>query len=517
MAELRVGRYCLLEQIPSSTAATALVGSAQLWRGRDEVLDRDVAIRVVDADDPRVPAFLAAARAAALVEDRRLLRVLDVLELTTLDDPQVGDPQVGDRQVSIVVSEWATGTTVDALLDPEHQSALSISQAAAITADVAQAIAAGLASDTCHGRLRPTSVIVTDIGEVRVRGLAVDAALFGPLGSGDALEGGRAWRAADVDGLGSLLALLTTGRWPGPPLPGLAETPTARGHVLLPSNLRADIPRAIDELVARSVRRAERPRGTTELTDAIAFAQALGVARDHLTSASTSAPVDERRRNISSRRLVTAAAAVGIAFVIGLLGWQLATGGEPAWQAATSDSVSDDVLRTEASAVPVESLSGVERVLPVTEARSYDPFGDDNGDGRPDRRRGQENEEAAPFVADGDETTAWESERYSDATAGGKSGVGVILDLGSPQPVRAAQLRFTETGAPVEIRVADEVLRDPQLWSLVAKAPAGDAQITLRSPRPITGRYVLLWFPELPQVPGSSSYQVSLGEARIIG
>ena len=508
MAERRLGRYLLGERVASTTAGALADGTA-LWRGLDTVLEREVAIRVVDADDARVPAFLAAARAAAMTEDRRLLRVLDVLELADLDG----------QRVSAVVSEWAPGPTL-AVLARDGGLPLRSDAAGACAADIARAVAAGLASDLPHGRLRPSSVIIDAAGEVRVRGMAVDAALFGPLGATDpSLGAGRAGMAADVDGTGSLLYLLATGTWPGEPAGDVPLAPRGRDRVLPPSHVRADVPRAIDDITARSVRSIDRPRGMAELPDVAALSQALGIARDHVTPVAHAAPLAGRSRGTTAGRLAVAGVGVVIALVIGVVGWQFAAGAAAPWVTGSNvEGRTDEILTAPTQPVPEAPLTGVDRVLPIDAVRSFDPFGDDDSNGKPDRRRGIENEEAAPNAIDGDETTAWTSETYGSADASGKGGVGIILDLGGEQPVRAVDLRFTEAGSAVEVRIADEILRDPALWSLLAKAPAGEPAITLRAPRPLTGRYVLLWFPELPLIPGrSSTYEVSLAEARVLG
>ena len=76
----QLGRYQLHDLV---TQDPGLEGHADvfLWRGYDEILDRSVAVRILDADDPRCAAVLGAAQAAARVDDRRLLRVLDVISL----------------------------------------------------------------------------------------------------------------------------------------------------------------------------------------------------------------------------------------------------------------------------------------------------------------------------------------------------------------------------------------------------------------------------------------------------
>ena len=501
---MHLGRYLLGAQIVSTTAPTETITGMTLYRGHDTVLDREVSVRILDRDDLRVPAFLAAARAAALIEDRRLVRILDILD----------DTEVDGRRVCAVVSEWAQGRTLAEIGDePMRASAATV-----VIADVARAIAAGLDVNVSHGRLRPTSVMLSDAGEVRVRGLAVDAALMGPL---EAAVDARARRLADVDSLGSLLYLLTTGSWSGPSLPGTVAAPCGGRdeRVLLPSDVRAGMPKAVDDLISRSVRRAERSRGLTPITDAAQFAQALGIARDHVAPVPHAQPRGRRMRGTPIGRIASIAVASLVVVALGFAGWRMVSGSSGGIADANEASTGNgsEILTSEVSAAPVVS-GGPEQGLTVNSVRSFDPKGDDNRNNKADGKKGRENEEAAPLVADGDETTAWTSDEYSSADADGKLGVGLILDLGDNASVRAAELRFTQVGASVEVRIADEIIRDPQLWTLLAQAPAGGPKITLRAPRAVTGRYVLLWFPELPLIPGSSSrYQVSLGEVRILG
>ena len=100
----RIDRYVLLDLISVHTPVEQFEGYRQfpteLWRGHDEILDRPVSIRLIRKDDARVNRVLGAARAAALVDDRRLLRVLDVLDSPGID---------GSPARTAVVSEWAEG------------------------------------------------------------------------------------------------------------------------------------------------------------------------------------------------------------------------------------------------------------------------------------------------------------------------------------------------------------------------------------------------------------------------
>lgn len=490
-----LGRYELLDEIASShdTPGTAF------YLGHDHILERSVTIRLLVEDDPRAATFLGAARAAALVEDRRLLRILDILTVPASEQRSA---------VVAVVSEWARGSTLAELLRAREGHSLPIDEAVAVIDDVAYAISAGLDANVLHGHLRPSSVIITDAGDVRVRGLAVDAALFaGPMTAEHRDH-------SDVDALGALLYLMVTGTWPGDePIDGLPSSSRVNGQLLPPSHVRADVPSVIDEAVARSVHDAPRPRGQRNVTDARAFAAMLAVARDRVSSDG-----DHVERHVDANslpgRLVFTLGGFAVALVIGVLGVVLLrlgalSGGQTV--AETTDSVLTSPV---VSAVEDE---GIERTHSIASVRSFDPFGDDNGDDKADGRKGRENEDSVGLVADAMADTGWTSARYRSGDFDGKPGVGVILDLGTSQPVREVELVFDQVGAPVEVRVADRVYRDPGTWNLLAKAAAGDSDIVVRSARPLVGRYVLLWFPQAPATTGWNRYEIALNEVSVRG
>ena len=97
----KFNRYTLLEVVSEHETTVEGEFVVQLWRGRDEILDRNVAIRLVRTEDRRVAKVLGAAQAAAMVDDRRILRVLDILDIgNTLEDPAY----------TAIISEWCTGT-----------------------------------------------------------------------------------------------------------------------------------------------------------------------------------------------------------------------------------------------------------------------------------------------------------------------------------------------------------------------------------------------------------------------
>lgn len=505
--DARLGRYRLLELISERA------GGVALWQAFDEMLDRPVAIRVVPLTHPRADAVLAAAQRAALVDDRRLLRVLDLIEVPTRDARPGGHG---------VVSEWATGRDVGELLAARHGTPLGPPEALDLVADVARAVAAGAGQGIGHGRLRPSSVFVTDAGEVRVRGLAVDAAVFG---RGELSDGTPAptIAEADVDGLGCLTYLLTTGYWPGGATPGLPEAPRSPGGVLPPTQVRAAVPGGLDDLVGRSVAAAALPRGAERLETAAGFASAAGATLDHVAPVVTTTlrPVqvgpDTAGRRVMrvGRRIIAVALAAVLVTGIGWVGWQLLSAARPDQTAA--DQALAEILVF--PAVPVDELevTGIDQPFPIAALRSYDPYGDDDANDKPDRRKGLENDDLAITVNDADPDTAWLTSVYDTADLDGKGGVGLILDLGREQQVQQVSANLVGKGTGVDVRVSDAIQRDPALWTPLGSAFAPSDRIDVRAPRPVAGRYVLLWFTQLPPIEGASDFQGGVRSVVVTG
>jgi len=474
MKGLFIGRYELLELLEPGVDDRA-IGT---WRAHDSVLDRLVSLRLLEAGDPRAAAFLGSAQAAARVEDRRLVRVLDIFQ-TSYDG----------RDYVAVISEWATGRSLVELI---ADGPLKADEAIELITEVALAVSAGLATKVNHGRLRPTSVFVTDAGEVRVRGLAVDAALWGVLDSEVSKE------AADVDGCGSLLYLLLTGTWPGPPLDNIEPAPRAGRHALAPSRVRASAPRSLDDVVARSVHSVQRPRGVMNVTDIHGFVSILGNARGQVTPIAPGSTEVKHQRRIW-QPVVAVLAAIVLVIFLGFVGLKLLSFGG---STTSQESVTVDTAILTESIAPTTTQAPTGQIWPITAARSYDPFGDDNGDGRPDKRKGRENDANVVDAVDGNPKSGWRTEKYGTADLDEKGGVGIVFDLGEPRPIQSALLSFDGTGSSAQIRVSNDIQPDPALWSSMATVEGAGELIEIRSPRPVTGRYVLVWFTKLPASEG---------------
>lgn len=208
-------RYRLIDLLVES-------GSGRFWRAHDRVLERHVALHVLDAEDERAAGLLEAARQSATVPDRRLLRVLDA-------------DRVGG--LCYVVNEWGSGSSLDIMLATD--GVLAPRRAAWLVSEVAASVAAGHEAGVAHGRLVPENVLVDRTGSIRVIGFCVDAALHG-------LPAGRV--STDVADLGGLLYSALTGRWPGVSRSEVPAAPHEHGRVLRPRQVRAGIPRPLDML-----------------------------------------------------------------------------------------------------------------------------------------------------------------------------------------------------------------------------------------------------------------------------
>src|SRR5699024_5754907 len=190
---------------------------------------------------------LDAARRAALVDDPRLERVLDV---------------GAHEGHAFVVADVATGPSLAALA---AGAPLAPEQARAVVGEAASALEAARRRGVHHLVLRPGSVHLTADGQVRLSGLGVAAAYLGveldPLAAAQ----------EDTLGLVRLLYLALTGTWPaadtGPGLPPESTAaPVVAGRPVAPSSLAAGVPTDLDALCTRTLGpRNEGPRTPSEL------------------------------------------------------------------------------------------------------------------------------------------------------------------------------------------------------------------------------------------------------------
>ena len=233
--DVLAGRYRLADLLSESDRG-------RFWLAHDSVLGRAVAVHVLEAGDPRASALMKAARTSASIADRRLLRVLDA------------ETREG---ISYVVNEWGRGTSLDILL--ARSGPVSPRRAAWITSQVASTMARAHALGHTHGRLNPENILIDEAGAVRIIGFAVEAALYGqPAGT----------VADDDTDLAAILGACLTGTWSGRTASALPPTPSAGGHPMRPRQVRAGVPRALDDLCAAALNPDSRGRHEGPVVDA---------------------------------------------------------------------------------------------------------------------------------------------------------------------------------------------------------------------------------------------------------
>jgi hypothetical protein len=146
-----------------------------------------------------------------------------------------------------------------------------------------------------------------------------------------------------------------------------------------------------------------------------------------------------------------------------------------------------------------QAQAGAHAMTPVSAAA----FGVHGGLGRGD------DPQDAHLAIDGLRGTAWHTDWYTTPRFGNLyGGTGLIVDMGRPVTVTAIRVTL---GAAAGTRFAVRVGSQPVLADMprVARSsgPGGVVRLTLA--RPVTGRYVLVWFTMLPQN-ATGNYQAAI-------
>lgn len=281
---LIAGRYELGRRIADG-------GMASVWEARDAVLDRTVAVKVVDLGgaDPTLGERLQREAVAAAA-------------LSHPDVVTVHDAGVQDRTAYVVMA-LVPGRDLGRVVAEEGP--LPVAEAARIGARVAGALAAAHAAGIVHRDVKPGNVMVdgdrvtvVDFGIASMEGAAAGLTAAGTVvGTAHTMApeqaSGRATSpATDVYSLGCLLTTLLTG---APPFE--AETPLAvlQRHVSdPPQGLRArrpDVPAALEATVLAMLAKdpAARP-SATDVRDALAAVAGPGTP-GHAAPTTPTAPL----------------------------------------------------------------------------------------------------------------------------------------------------------------------------------------------------------------------------------
>ncbi len=226
------------------------------WRASDHTLEREVVLVCFAADSSVAAAALDAARRAAGLEDPRLVRVLDV---------------GSDQGVGFIVEEPLTGAQpMSHLL---QSGGLPAREVRRLVGETASALERARHRGLHHLALTPSAVLRMPGGEVKIRGLATEAALLDTDPSSDE-EAAR----DDAAGLVRLTYAGLTGRWPASPdaaaptaaMVGLEAAPTIVGGVAAPSEITVGVPNDLDQICRMALNDGRGPTSPGDLASQIA-------------------------------------------------------------------------------------------------------------------------------------------------------------------------------------------------------------------------------------------------------
>ena len=248
-------------------------GMGEVYRARDSRLGREVAIKVLPArvaDDAVVQArFECEARAVATLSHPGIVTIYEFARMPALQ---------------LVVMELLRGETLRQRLERER---VPWADAVALTAQMADALAAAHAEGIVHRDLKPENTFLTRSGAVKILdfglatgrrltvagratdavttgvGVTIEGGFAGTLGycAPEQLRGEPADARADLFALGCILYELITGRraFTGATPADVAASVLAREPAPLAA-LGADVPADLDALVFRCLRKAPEDR-----------------------------------------------------------------------------------------------------------------------------------------------------------------------------------------------------------------------------------------------------------------
>jgi serine/threonine-protein kinase len=251
-------------------------GMAQVYRGRDRLLDRDVAIKILRPQYAASPEFLdrfrREARIAASLTHPNLVNVFDVGE----DGPR-----------HYIVMELLPGRT---LKDLVARGALSLDDAVELTRQVAQGMSFAHRRGLVHRDLKPQNVLITEDGHAKVAdfGLAqaaetahltVPGTVWGTVQyiSPEQAQGLVADARSDVYALGAIFYELLTGKVP---YDGATPPAIMVKHVYDPPPVLRDVKPSLPAAAERVVERAMAKVPDERFQSMDEFARTLADLRD---------------------------------------------------------------------------------------------------------------------------------------------------------------------------------------------------------------------------------------------
>lgn len=481
------GRYVLEAEISKG-------GMATVWRARDDVLARPVAVKILhphlSEDDAFLERFRREALAAARLTHPYIVSIYDTGT----------HPRAGDADLHYIVMELCGGGTLAEVL--AENRFLPPQRVASIGRTVCDALGYAHGQGIVHRDVKPANVLIADDGMLKVADFGIAKAAFSKsditttgsiLGtvtylSPEQSRGEEPDPRSDLYGLGIMLYELLVGR---PPFVAETQIATAMMHVNeAPPPVRSikpGIPRPLEAAIMKALEKDPDRRFQTALEMAAALdapgsrpraptAIRTGAAAPGGAPATAAHAGDTRWIvRVIAAIAVTVALALFLASVIGEEEGPLGGGAE--------DNPNGGGQRAQ---------------IDVAAVTDFDPHG---GDG--------EHPDEAPNAIDGDASTAWTTQTYNASLeAQGKPGVGLLFDLGEEVDVTEVSITASP-GMDIEVRAANEERGDETGFEQIAAESGTPSKLDL-SFDATSGRYWLLWITSLTEQGGgrASIYEV---------
>jgi beta-lactam-binding protein with PASTA domain/tRNA A-37 threonylcarbamoyl transferase component Bud32 len=245
------GRYAVIERVGSG-------GMAEVYRARDELLGREVAVKVLSdrlsTDRSFVERFRREAQSAANLNHPNVVSLYDY---------------GADDGAYYIVMEYIEGKSLGDVV--AENGPLLPERAAEIASDVAAALERAHGSGLVHRDIKPTNIMVTSSGQTKVTDFGIARALgaggeqtqmtqagmvIGTAAylSPEQAQGNPVDARSDVYSLGCVLFEMLTGR---PPFAGDTPLAIAYKHVredpVAPSGVNSDVPGALDAITLKAL------------------------------------------------------------------------------------------------------------------------------------------------------------------------------------------------------------------------------------------------------------------------
>ena len=245
-------RYAVLSKIGAG-------GMADVYKGRDQMLNRYVAIKVLKKqykeDENFVRKFRSEAQAAAGLLHPNIVNVYDVGE---------------DRGLNYMVMELVEGITLKEYI--ERKGRLSHKETISIAIQMCSGIGAAHASGIIHRDIKPQNIIISKDGKVKVTDFGIAKAVTSNTVSTNAMgsvhytspeqaRGGFSDQRSDIYSIGITLFEMVTGQVP---FDGETTVEVAMKHlqqeITPPSELVPDIPYSLEQIILKCTQKSSERR-----------------------------------------------------------------------------------------------------------------------------------------------------------------------------------------------------------------------------------------------------------------